>query len=750
MGASDSVATLATAETQRLADFARACKAAARVVALYPTTHPAIQTSLSRVSETAARLRGQYVVVLTVLPDSLLLDGQAAAKPDAALDELAALLHAHLIGELRLAGDLAASDWHAFLSLVARPAEEVRAEGGIARTWLAAGNGAIELRQIDYSEVLRQRAQGLQSSWERVIANYLEGDLSDLDDEAMAALFEIAEDMGRFVDFTEQLVTKAGESGRRGRQEVVLRLLQALTDFVARRHPEHLDRILNQVAGVMPQLTPELVLALITAGAQTNDRAPAGIDLSSEVRSRVSEKTVADFVAHAVSRDNGATDRLAQAFQALVPDEEKRAALIDLAEREAAHLAIGHRPDFRELWKRAAEMLTSYSDDQYVSGDHGRELATLRTHALEVERVTDDPPNRISRWCQTVAQDAVRQLEHRVLVDLLEIETRPAAWQQVLESAVAAIHQQVLSENLGLAQLVLDAIVRAAEDGQPFAQPARAGLEHLRSGPLMRHVVMYLRQAPIDDVEAVAAFCRALGPSVIGTLAEVLASEQGTAVKRLRTVLLSFGAAGRVYADELRSSANPAVRRTAIELLRAFGGADALPDLAALLDDAEPAIQRDALRAIVQIGTDEAYDVLRRALESSNTATRNFMMQVLVAARDERAAPLFVYILEHSDYRGALEAVYLSAVEMLGKLGGDVGAVVALTRVLYRRHWWAPLRTHRLRSAAASALGACESEEARRALEQAAADGPRAVRRLARAALATFSAPVSDAPRRTA
>ena len=82
-------------------------------------------------------------------------------------------------------------------------------------------------------------------------------------------------------------------------------------------------------------------------------------------------------------------------------------------------------------------------------------------------------------------------------------------------------------------------------------------------------------------------------------------------------MLLSFGAAGRDYADELRNSANPAVRRTAVELLRAFGGAEALPDLKALLDDAEPAIQRDALRAIVQIGTDEAYAALGEALKSS-------------------------------------------------------------------------------------------------------------------------------------
>jgi HEAT repeat protein len=262
----------------------------------------------------------------------------------------------------------------------------------------------------------------------------------------------------------------------------------------------------------------------------------------------------------------------------------------------------------------------------------------------------------------------------------------------------------------------------------------------------MRYVVLFLRQAQDSEVQAVSAFCRALGPSVIGPLAEALASEQGTAVKRLRDVLLSFGAAGRAYADELRSSANPAVRRTAIELLRAFGGADALPDLARLLDDAEPAVQREALRAIVQIGTPEAYAILQDALKSGDMRKRDAVMQVLVSSRDDRAAPLLVYILEHGDHRGSLESVCVAAIEALGKLGEDPEWVSALKHVLYRGEWWAPLRTMRLRRAAALALRTVGSEDAQRTLEDAASDGPLGVRRAARTAL---SAPAPRTPRRT-
>jgi hypothetical protein len=482
---------------------------------------------------------------------------------------------------------------------------------------------------------------------------------------------------------------------------------------------------------------------MITSGVPMRD-GEVGIDLPGEVRSRLSDGIVAEFIAQSVSRDQGATARLAQAFQALVPDANKHTELLELAHREASNLPIGRQPEFPELWKSAAEMLTTYSDSQFVSAEYGRELATARAHAVEIEQLTDDPPDRILAWLETLSRDAIRHHDHLVLLDLLAIETRPDPWRQVLESALKSLEQYLLTGHLALAQMVLDVIVGASAEGQPFSADARRGLDRLRGGPLMRHVVLYTRQAPDSEVQAISTFCRTLGPSVIGTLAEALASEHGGAVKRLREVLLSFGAAGRAHADELRSSANPAVRRIAIDLLRAFGGADALPDLAVLLGDQEPAVQREALRAIVQIGTAEAYATLQEALKTGNANTRDAMMQALVSSRDVRAAPLFVYILDNIDYRGTLEGVCISAMEALGKVGGDAESVQALAKVLYRGDWWAPLRTGRLRNAAASALRATGSAEAQRALEEAAAAGTRSVRRIARAAL---SAP-AGAPRK--
>ena len=156
----DAPSPLAPEDTARLTDFARACKAAARAVMLYPGGHPAIATTLGRIVQltSAASLPGPLRI--SVLADGLLLDGRSPLRPDAAIAELAALLHDHLIGELTVnpGGDVEA--WRKFLLLVGRSPEDVRAEGGIARLWTAMAGRHVELREIDYAEVLRERRDG--------------------------------------------------------------------------------------------------------------------------------------------------------------------------------------------------------------------------------------------------------------------------------------------------------------------------------------------------------------------------------------------------------------------------------------------------------------------------------------------------------------------------------------------------------------------------------------------------------------
>ena len=92
-------APLAPEDAARLTDFARACKAAARAVMLYPDGHPAITATLARIAHVTAPDSLPVPLRVSVLANGLLLDGKAPARPDAAIAELAGLLHDHLIGD---------------------------------------------------------------------------------------------------------------------------------------------------------------------------------------------------------------------------------------------------------------------------------------------------------------------------------------------------------------------------------------------------------------------------------------------------------------------------------------------------------------------------------------------------------------------------------------------------------------------------------------------------------------------------
>src|SRR6185295_16724440 len=154
--------------------------------------------------------------------------------------------------------------------------------------------------------------------------------------------------------------------------------------------------------------------------------------------------------------------------------------------------------------------------------------------------------------------------------------------------------------------------------------------------------------------EQVKGMCLSLGEVVVKPLAEALSVEERVRPRqRLTTILIAFGVVGK---------------RTAVYLLREFGGSDALPDLTELLDDNEPQVQREAVRAILNIGTEQSFQVLETALASGTDRSREAIMQTVVGLRDERATPLFIYIVRNVSHRGPLSEVYLSAIESLGTM----------------------------------------------------------------------------------
>jgi hypothetical protein len=381
-------------------------------------------------------------------------------------------------------------------------------------------------------------------------------------------------------------------------------------------------------------------------------------------------------------------------------------------------------------------MMLNYSDKGFVSAEYARELTAARAQAIEVERLSEDPPERIAGWLATVNEPSIRTLDLQLTLDLMTIETDPENWSRVADLTVREIERQSLLGDMTGAQRLIEALATTAGGPPgPLHDRADKALDTLAQGSFARHVITQFRRAGDADVQALTRTCQMIGPRLVLPFAEALSTEDHThTIRRIRELLISFGAEGRRAVEPLKNSTKPAVRRTAVDLLRIFGGNDALRELSLLLNDADPQVQRDAVRAIVQIGTPEAFAVIDRGCETGD-AGRELIVREVIGLRDSRAVPSLATVLKTTLPRGTMVALHEAIIDALAGLGAHDDSTAALRTALDRGEWWAPRRAARLRRAAAAALRRIGSPEALAALEDATRAASRGVRNAARLAL---------------
>ena len=121
-----------------------------------------------------------------------------------------------------------------------------------------------------------------------------------------------------------------------------------------------------------------------------------------------------------------------------MPERDRQRQLLALAEDEVAASELGQEAAFAELWQKVEAMLTSYSDESFVSDDYARELTTARARAVDVER----DQRRSARAHRGMAGDGERRVAARAGSPAAR---RPAArsrrirvrWRDVAETVVA-------------------------------------------------------------------------------------------------------------------------------------------------------------------------------------------------------------------------------------------------------------------------------------------------------------------------
>jgi HEAT repeat protein len=719
-----------------LTAFARACKGAARAVALYPPEHRAVADALERLAFAARTATEPGPLAILVVPDNLVVGGRALERPDMAVADTAALLHGHGVGEITIQRDVDLSAWKVLVALLGRDPEDVRVHGGLARALTTAGAIGISVTEIDYSSLFDATSSDSKATWDSVVLRCLERDALDLDEETLRLLCEIASDPARLAEFFERFGDQAGHQSPEQVSLALLRTLGEVAAYLGRQDAELADRALDNMASAFSRLTPELVMQIVHVG---NTAESAHAPLVADLLRRITDQTLAQLVARSVARDRAASARLAEAVRTLAPDPRRREAIAALTRDELARTQIGEESNFEALWAEAADILTSCTDTAYVPDAYDRELTSARRRAGELARSIDDPPERIIGWLKTVSDVSVRGLDLRLLTDLLAVQQHPERRRDVVDLVMFQVGELAdLGDFDAARHLVGSALAhRESSTSVDVGATVTGAIEQLASGPFMSRLAAHLQVARDDEFESVRALCAAVGPGLVPRVAELLSAEgRPRTRKRLADLLIGFGEHGRHSVAQLRASRNPAVRRTAVHLLRLGGGPESVPDLAALVADPDATVQRDAARALIGLALDEAFVALRDILCTPNHPGRQTMVDELGTTRDRRAAQLLCHLVRHLECRGELKNVYLESIARLGVLGGP-DAVDALAHVLNRGEWWAPFRTREIRTAAAAALAQIPLPSADEALQQAAANGSFGVRAVARRHLGT-------------
>ena len=120
---------------------------------------------------------------------------------------------------------------------MASTVDDLIAQGGIAKAWAATGRGHVDIEEIDYAAVLKERDSGDDATWDNVLAACLKGEAVELDDSVIDMLLTSLGDAGSFGALLDRLQEKADTDGASVSAQVaaLLQLLKAALAAAAAR-----------------------------------------------------------------------------------------------------------------------------------------------------------------------------------------------------------------------------------------------------------------------------------------------------------------------------------------------------------------------------------------------------------------------------------------------------------------------------------------------------------------------------------
>lgn len=726
-------ATLSQELVRQSISLARALSAAARNWALYPPEHPAAVASVTRLGETIAASAGGTAFAFGVTPKTLLVAGYPLPE-DHAVAEAARLLHDHDILQITFVGEPEAGALHSLLALLARSAEELRAEGGPGKAWSKLTHKSVAIEQIDYEKILEDRnvehaLEERDDIWRSVVNSIVEG-RGAFDSAQQQRLLEIAGNTFEIrelamavcapkcnIDGSPLITTQAA---------TVLATFRHLAGIVTVMDPERLPQVMRNVAAATTQLDPHVVMQIM----QTDEGVQETPILGSIAESFDDDK-VAELLATALARDGKATARLARIFDTIAPDAERKQRVLRMTRTLLGEHDFGRSSQFKAVWNSMEELLLSYDESPYVSSAYQASLegAVGRSEMF----ATRDLPPELPEWVESLQQDNVRSLSVLLITDLLRIEETEERAVEIASDMTALVEDLMMSGDFANSVLVLRELKRARE-GKVAPAAARAALTQTAESLALREAATMLADFDDGTLTLLMECCEHAGPLTIRAFHPALETETETGeYVRARDLVHRFGAAAVPHLVPLADDGRWFVQRNAASLLGATRSPEAVPILQGLLRRNDARVLRTAVAALAGIDDPAAARAVQTALRAASGANRDAVVAALVAEKDPRVVPMLARILTESDPFGADHQTVIDTLQAVRQLADD-RAVPAVVTVMRRKKLFAWKKARLVKEAAVLALSAIASPPAKAALAEAASTGDWLLKRVVRQA----------------
>lgn len=715
--------------------LARTLVAAVRHWTLYPEDHPSVRASFERLAAAIQDATHDAVFSVGITPDSLMIEN-VPVPPGQQVAEAARLLHDRDLIRLTFSGAVPSDAVARLLRMLALDLETLRRRGGPEGVWKEEGDPSITLEQIDFAQVLEDKAHVARRHddvWKSIVQSIVTGQKA-MDEVAQQRLLEIADDYQEIGELaTAAMAYKCTVDGApmiTTQAATVLAAFRHLASIVAVKAADKSDATMRNLAAAAATLSPHVVMEML----QSEDDPADSVQLVQGLSGAFDDMKVAQLLATALAREGQASNRLAEVFDTIAPDAERKQRVLSMTRTLLSEGTFGQSKQFKSIWTSMEELLISYNDEAFVSAQYRAQLdgAAARGESIAAK----DLPEEMAAWAESLGQQNVRKLSVVLVIDLLRLERDATRAAEIAEDMTALAEDLLMSGDYRDALRVALSLAESA--GNPkFASPGacREALARLATSAAMYEAVSLVGDFDAETLETFTDICRQLGVGVVEVLGMLLRVQERTAARvRASDIIVGFGAPAVSRLAAFIDDERPFVQAHVAELLGRIATPEAVPLLQPLLRRGDMTVARAAVAAMASINDPAAARAIHTVLRAVSGEHRRAVIDALVIGRDARVVPMLVRILEESEPLGKDHSVVIDTLTALKVVHTDT-AVGPIGRIARRKRWFALAKNKALKHTAVDALASMGTDESRRELAAAAADGDRLLRKLARAKL---------------